>query len=115
MARKSAKRIEPTQEAADAMPFGCGRWPVSGSMGLCWRSRTRRKTCVVVRHFGGRLVGRVLQARTMAAARREAQRVWSALRPDSSGERWTLAQTLKQYLAEHESRPKTIKNHRGAV
>jgi len=115
MARKGTKRIEPTQDAADAVPFGSGRWRVSGSMGLYLRSRARTKTYVVVRRVGGRLVERVLQARTMAAARREAQRVWSALRPDSSGERWTLAQALEQYLAERELRPKTIKNYRGAL
>ena len=115
MAKEGQKRIKPTQEAADAVPFNSGRWRVEGSMGLYLRTRARTKTYVVVRRVGGRLVERTLQARTMAAARREAQRVWSALRPDSGGERWTLAQCLENYISERTLRPATLRNYRGAL
>lgn len=106
------KLVKPTQAAVDALPYGSGTWRVEGSMGLYVRCRAASKSYMVQRKVNGKLVQRVLGEMTLAQARRQAQKVWVALKAPPAGGKITLEEAWETYLAERPLSEKTRQIYR---
>lgn len=106
---KVGKVVKATQAAVDALPFNSGTWRVEGSMGLYVRCRATSKSYMVQRKVQGRVVQRVLGPMTLAAARRQAQKVWHALKPAAPEGKLTLAAAWERYVSEKPLATKTRK------
>ena len=76
-------------------------------MGLYVRCRARTKSYMVQRKVQGKVVQRVLGPMTLAAARRQAQKVWHALKPAAPEGKLTLATAWERYLSEKPLAAKT--------
>jgi integrase len=106
-AKRKRKSVEPVQAAVDALPYGSGTWRIEGSMGLYVRCRAKSKSYLVQRKVAGRLVQCVLGELSLAAARREAQRIWRDLKPMAPEGKITLGEAWARYLEERPLAPKT--------
>ncbi len=104
---KVGKVVRAIQAAVDALPFNSGTWRVEGTMGLYVRCRARTKSYMVQRKVGGKVVQRVLGPLTLAAARRQAQKVWHSLKPAAPEGKLTLAVAWERYLDEKPLADKT--------
>ena len=110
--RKSSEqpKIVPcTQAAIEALPLGSGDGVVEGVPGLLVRCGARTKSFRIQRRIGGRLVKRVLGEMSVAAARREAMKLWARLKPAPPEGKMTLAQAWQRYLEEKALAAKTRK------
>lgn len=106
---KQPKTVPCTQAAIDALPLGSGDWVVKGVPGLLVRCGARGKSFRVQRRIRGRLVKRVLGKMSVAAARREAMKLWAQLKPAPLEGKMTLAQAWHRYLEEKTLAAKTRK------
>mgnify|MGYP000126745798 CR=1 FL=1 len=106
-AKSKRKSVAPVQAALDALPYGSGTWRIEGSMGLYVRCRAKTKSYLVQRKVAGRLVQCVLGEMSLAAARREAQRIWRDLKPVTPEGKITLGEAWERYLEERPLSTKT--------
>lgn len=106
------KAIPATQAALDALPFDSGLWRVVGIPGLYVRCRAATKSFIVQRKVRGRVLKKVLVARTMREARVEAARTWALLHPEPRGAKKTLAEAFEEYVSQRELAPKTRRLYR---
>jgi len=106
------KAIPATQAALDALPFNSGLWRVIGIPGLYVRCRAATKSFIVQRKVRGRVLKKVLVARTMREARVEAARTWALLHPEPRGDKKTLAEAFEEYVSQRELAPKTRRLYR---
>jgi integrase len=99
-AQPQKKVVEADQRAIDRLPPASGEWKVKGLLGLLVWSGATQKSYRLVRRVNKRLVKKTLAARSLAEARREAIRVWKALKPPPPGAEPvpTLQQALQAYL-----------------
>jgi len=103
------KTVPCTQAAIDALPLGSGDWVVEGVPGLVVRCGAQSKSFRIQRRIQGRLVKRVLGEMSVAAARREAMKLWAQLKPAPPEGKITLAQAWQRYLDEKALAAKTRK------
>lgn len=97
----SRTRIVAARQAAiDALPLNSGTWRVEGSMGLYVRCRAQSRSFLVQRKVNGKVVQRVIGQVSLAEARRQAQKIWAALKPPATGGKLTLAEAWARYLEE---------------
>ncbi len=101
------KSVPCRQDAIDALPPGSGDWVVEGVPGLFVRCGAKSKVFRVQRRVKGVLVRRVLGEMTAAAARREAIKAWSVLKPRPPEGRTTLAEAWERYLEDKPLAPST--------
>jgi integrase len=94
------RTVEPLQSAIDALPPGSGMWTVRHVLGLRVYKGARTTTFYVVRKVRGRLAKKKLEAKTLAAARRESVKVLAELKPKPPGSQPipTLREALEDYL-----------------
>jgi integrase len=94
------KVVEARQAAVDSLPAASGEWKIRGALGLYVFVGAREKSYRVMRRIRGKLVKRVLAARTLAEARREAAKIYQALTPRPQGSQPipTLREALEDYL-----------------
>ncbi len=115
-AKKAAAMRKPAvaavQAAIDSLPPASGDWSVEGVPGLYVRVGARTKTFRLQRRIEGRLVVKVLGEMTVAAARREALRVWGKLKPPPVHGTLTLGQAWERYLDEKPLAEKTVQLYR---
>ena len=100
-AQPQKKLVEAEQRAIDALPASSGEWKVKGVLGLLVWCGATTKSYRLVRRVNKRLVKKTLAAESLAEAKREAIRVWKALKPKPPGAEPipTLAEALAAYLA----------------
>ncbi len=101
------KTVRCEQKAIDALPAGSSDWVVEGVAGLIVRCGATEKTFRVQRRINKRLVRRVLGPLTVAAAKREALKVWAKLKPPPVTGKITLTEAWETYLAERPLSEKT--------
>jgi integrase len=111
--RPVKKVVEGRQAAIDSLPPGSGEWKVRGTLGLYVFIGAREKSYRVMKRVNGKLTRRVLTARTLAEARREAARLYQALkpRPPEAEAAPTLEEGLRRYLEEKRLRPTTAHDY----
>ena len=99
-AQPRKKVVEADQRAIDRLPPASGEWKVKGVLGLLVWCGATQKSYRLVRRVNKRLMKKTLAARSLAEARREAIRVWKALKPPPPGAEPvpTLEQALQAYL-----------------
>lgn len=97
-ASTARKLVEANEKAIDALPWGSGTWRVQGTPGLYLRCRAQSKSYYVQRRVRGGLVKRTIGEMTLRAARAEAMRIWSSLRPKPVAGRVTLEAAFEDYI-----------------
>jgi integrase len=109
---KPRRVVEASQEAINRLPRDGAEYSVQGIPGLLvWRGKAKT-SYRLVRRIGGKLKKVTLQASTLAAARREASRRWSELKPSAGSKVPTLSQAVEQYIASRRLAPSTVTLYR---
>ena len=106
-ASEPTKTVAANQKAVDELPLNSGTWRIDGVPGLYVRARAESKSFFLQRRVQGELVKRTLGQMTVKAARAEAMKEWTRLKPAPAGGRKTFEQAFDEYLEQKELAPKT--------
>ncbi|MCW5976939.1 MAG: tyrosine-type recombinase/integrase [Bryobacteraceae bacterium] len=92
------KIVASNQKAVDDLPYNSGTWRVGGVPGLYVRARARSKSFFVQRRVRGRLARGILGEITLKAARAEAAKRWTRMKPVPAGGRKTFQLAFEEFL-----------------
>ncbi len=104
---RQKKVVAAVQAEIEALPDNSGDWRVQGIPGLFVRAGAGTRSFRIQRRIAGKLCVKVLGEMTVTAARREAMKAWTRLKPRPVDGKMTLREAWERYLEERQLSEKT--------